>query len=92
MATNLAADLLHKHSNSTQASSQTLCAVLKATLEVLESEGLDPTPSALFAAVMSSLERPQAYSTPDVMSRPIVWPVLWGNIANAFDLQDTKFN
>ena len=59
MATGLAAELLAKHKNSTQASSQVLCAVLAATLEVLESQGLPATPAALFAAVMSSLEKPE---------------------------------
>ena len=68
MTAGLAQELLQKHSNSTQESSQTLCAVLKATLEVLQGEGLEPTPSALFAAVMSSLERPQAHSSPEVGS------------------------
>ena len=66
MTSGIAGELLQKHQNSAQPSSQTLCAVLRATLEVLQAEGLDATPSALFAAVMSSLERPQGYSTPEV--------------------------
>jgi hypothetical protein len=70
MVSGLAGELLEKHQNSTQPSSQTLCAVLRATLEVLQSEGLEATPSALFAAVMSSLERPQGYSSPEVSLKP----------------------
>ena len=66
MTSGIAHELLQKHQNSAQPSSQTLCAVLRATLEVLQAEGLEATPSALFAAVMSSLERPQGYSTPEV--------------------------
>ena len=72
MTAGLAQELLQKHSNSTQESSQTLCAVLRATLEVLQGEGLEPTPSALFAAVMTSLERPQGHSSPEVSSRNIL--------------------
>ena len=68
MSTGLAQVLLQKHSNSTQESSQTLCAVVRATLEVLQGEGLEATPSALFAAVMSSLERPQGHSSPEARS------------------------
>ena len=66
MSSGLAADLLAKHGHSAQASSQTLCAVLSATLEVLQSQGLEATPAALFAAVMSSLDKPEGRESSEV--------------------------
>lgn len=68
-ANGLAQELLAKHKNSTQPSSRTLCAVLAATLEVLKAEDMEPTPPAIFAATMSSLEKPQGYSSPEVWPR-----------------------
>lgn len=68
-ASSIADELLAKHKNSTQPSSKTLCAVVGATIEVLRAEGLDPTPPALFAATMSSLDRPQGYSAPEVIHK-----------------------
>ncbi|KAK9845416.1 hypothetical protein WJX81_006006 [Elliptochloris bilobata] len=59
------AELLAKHRNSAQPESRQLCAVLGAILEVLSSEGLQPTPTAVFAAVMSSLEKVE--SSPEVL-------------------------
>ena len=64
----LATELLAKHGNSTQPSSQTLCAVVGATLDVLQAEGLAPTPPALFAAVMSALEKPEGSATAEANS------------------------
>lgn len=59
-------ELLAKHRASSQPPSRTLCAVLAATLEVLKAENIEPSPPALFAATMASLEKPQGYSTPEV--------------------------
>ena len=55
-----------KHRNSTQPESQQVCAVLGAVMEVVQSEGLQPTPTALFAALMSSLEKPETQASPQV--------------------------
>ena len=63
-------ELLAKHKNSAQPESKQLCAVLGAILEVLASEGLQPTPTALFAAVMSSLEKVETQGMPEVRSFP----------------------
>ena len=64
--TGFAAHLLAKHRNSAQPESRQLCAVLGAILEVLEAEGLQPTPIAVYAAVMSSLEKVESQSSPEV--------------------------
>lgn len=52
-------EIYAKHRNSTQPESQEVCAVLGAVLEVVQAEGLQPSPTALFAALMSSLEKPE---------------------------------
>ena len=59
-------ELLAKHKTSVQSSSRTLCAVLGAAVEVLRAENLEPTPPALFAATMSSLEKPAGYESSEV--------------------------
>lgn len=59
----MAAELLAKHSRSQQPESQQLCLILNAVLEVLQSEGMEPTPTALFAAVMSSLEKAETQAS-----------------------------
>ena len=60
------AEIYAKHRNSTQPESQQLCAVLGAVLEVVQAEGLQPTPTALFAALMSSLEKPETQASSQV--------------------------
>ena len=52
----VAAELLAKHRRSSQPESQQICVVLGAILEVLDGEGMEATPTALFAAIMSSLQ------------------------------------
>ena len=59
----VAAELLAKHSRSRQPESQQLCLILTAVLEVLQGEGMEPTPTALFAAIMSSLEKPETQAS-----------------------------
>lgn len=66
MASGLVAELYAKHQNSPQPSSQAVCAVLGASLEVLQAEGLEASPASLFAAVMSSLEKPDGKGPPEV--------------------------
>lgn len=62
----LAAEIFTRHKNSTQPHSQQLVAILQAVLEVLKAEGLQPTPTALFAALMSSLEKPETLLNDEV--------------------------
>ena len=59
----VAAELLAKHGRSQQPESQQLCLILHAVLEVLQGEGMEPTPTALFAAIMSSLEKPETQAS-----------------------------
>ena len=57
------AELFGKHRNSTQAESQHLCAAMTAVVELIEGQGLQITPTAVFAAVMATLneaEPPEA--------------------------------
>ena len=60
------AALFSKHQNSRQPESQQLCAVMSAILEVLDQEKMQATPTAVFAAVMSSLEKPETQGSPEV--------------------------
>ena len=55
-----------KRSTNRQPESKQLCAVTEAVVEVIEAEGLRCTPAALFAAGMSSLERPGTLESPPV--------------------------
>jgi len=57
-----------KRSTNRQPESKQLCAVTEAVVEVIEAEGLQCTPAALFAAGMSSLERPGTLESPLVAS------------------------
>ncbi len=58
----VASELLAKHRRSNQPESQQICVVLGAILEVLDGEGMEATPTALFAAIMSSLQNARASS------------------------------
>jgi hypothetical protein len=51
------AALYNKHKRSPQPESKQVSAVLEAVAEILRQEGIPPSPTAVFAAVMSSLER-----------------------------------
>jgi len=48
-----------------------VCAVLQAVLDVVASQGLQPSPTAIFAAVMSSLDRPATQASAEVCSAPL---------------------
>lgn len=65
----LVAEIYARHLNSRQSSSKQLCAILTAVLEVLKAEALQPTPTALFAALMSSLEKPSTRANLEVGPR-----------------------
>ena len=56
----VAGEILAKHSRSQQPESVQLCAAVTAILDVVAAQSLQPTPTVLFAAVMSSLERAAA--------------------------------
>ena len=69
----LVAELLRKHQKSQQPSSQQLCAVLAAIMEVIRAEGLQGTPAALFGAIMTSLEQPSTQNSPEVHTSWDTW-------------------
>ena len=62
----VASEIYAKHRNSTQPESQQVCAVLGAVLEVVQAEGLQPTPTTLFAALMASMEKPETQASAQV--------------------------
>lgn len=62
----IAAEIMSRHSNSRQPESQQVVAVLRAISEVVKGEGLDVTPTAMFAATMSALEQPETIKSPQV--------------------------
>ena len=62
------ADLYGRHRRSVQPESRAVAAVLEAVAELLREEGIAPSPTAVFAATMSSLERADAASSPEQTS------------------------
>lgn len=71
----LANEIFSRHRNSNQPQSQQLCAILAAVLEVLQAQELAPTPTALYAALMSSLEKSETTKNSEVTlveSKPII--------------------
>ena len=71
----LAAQILARHSRSSQPESKQICVVLGAVTEVLKDEGYSPTPTAYFAAIMSLLEKPETKESPQV--RALHPPQCW---------------
>lgn len=63
-------DILARHGHSTQPESQQVVAILRAVLDILQSESLPATPTALFAALMASLEKPETLVSNEVRLRP----------------------
>lgn len=61
----LLAEVQARHGHSAQPESLAVCAVLQAVLDVVAAEGLEPTPTAIFAGIMSALERPNALESPE---------------------------
>lgn len=60
-------ELRSRHGHSAQPESQQVMAVLQAVLDVLSAEGMKPSPTAIFAACMSSLESsPETRKSPQV--------------------------
>jgi hypothetical protein len=62
----IVAEIRGRHGHSAQPESQQVLAVLQAVLEVIAAEGMTATPTTIFAALMSALERPDAQSSPAV--------------------------
>ena len=71
----LVLELQGKFKNNQQAETQQMLAVLGACGAVLASAGLPDSPTALFAASMSSLEKPEIQASPEVGS-PLATPHL----------------
>ena len=60
-------EIFARHRNSTQPESQQLCLILSSILEVIAAQGLQPTPAALFAALMATLRSPDTTAaTPEL--------------------------
>lgn len=66
----LTQEIFAKHRNGTQPESQHICIILSSILEVIASEGLQPTPTAIFAALISSLQQHEI-SSPSVLTTAI---------------------
>lgn len=62
----IVAELQSRHGHSAQPESQQTLAVLQAVLEVIAAQGMSTTPTTMFAALMSALERPDAQESPVV--------------------------
>lgn len=56
----IAAEIQTRHGHSGQPESRQVLAVLQAVLEVIKAEGMAATPTTIFAALMSALDRPDA--------------------------------
>jgi ribosomal RNA-processing protein 12 len=65
-AVGVVTEIFNRHRKSTQAESKQVCVVLAAVLEVIKAEGLQPTPTALFAALLASLAKPEALASAEV--------------------------
>ena len=72
----LAAQILARHSRSSQPESKQICVVLGAVTEVLKDEGYSPTPTAYFAAIMSLLEKPETKQSPQVRAKSPPLPLM----------------
>jgi ribosomal RNA-processing protein 12 len=62
----LTAEVLRLHGHSAQPESVQVVAVLSAMTEVVKGEQLAVTPTSLFAAAMSALEKPETQLAPQV--------------------------
>jgi len=59
-------EILRRHAGKPGAESRALVGVLGAVLDAVRSRGLDPSPAALFAALMAALDGPRALEDPQV--------------------------
>jgi len=68
-APGIADEIMRRHAGKPGAESRALVGVLSAVLDAVRSRGLDPSPSALFAALMAALDGPRALDEPQVRGR-----------------------
>lgn len=61
-------EILARHGRSQQPESQQLCAILAALVDVIKSQQSEPTPAALFAAIMTSLGKPETLANLEVVA------------------------
>jgi len=59
-------EIMRRHAGKPGAESRALVGVLGAVLDAVRSRGLDPSPAALFAALMAALDGPRALEDPQV--------------------------
>jgi ribosomal RNA-processing protein 12 len=59
------AELYERHLMSSSADSKHVTAVLEAVASILKAEGIKPSPTAVFAASLSSLERTDTEASPE---------------------------
>ncbi|KAL4855011.1 RRP12-like protein [Chlorella vulgaris] len=64
----LAQEIFAKFGGKTQAESRQLVAILTAVQEVVMSQGMEVTPTAMFAALMASLEKPETMASSEVLA------------------------
>jgi hypothetical protein len=71
------AELTSRHGRSQQSSSRQVLAVLEAILAVLQAEGMPRTPTTMFAAIMSALDKQETQASSQV-GAPAAVPRLHG--------------
>lgn len=59
-------EIQRRHGNSSAVVSKQVMAITSAVLEVLQSQAIDPTPTALFAALLAMLDRQETLQNPQV--------------------------
>lgn len=59
-------EIQRRHGNSSSVVSKQMMAITSAVLEVLSSQAIDPTPAALFAALLAMLDREETSKNPEV--------------------------
>jgi ribosomal RNA-processing protein 12 len=64
----IVSDVQARHGHSAQPESQQVMAVMRAVLEVIAAQGLSPSPTAIFAAIMSALEKPETQGSAQVVA------------------------
>ncbi|EFN50547.1 hypothetical protein CHLNCDRAFT_137227, partial [Chlorella variabilis] len=67
-ALTLGQEIYTKFAGKTQPESRQLVAILAAVQEVVRAQGLEVTPTAMFAALMASLEKPETLASGEVLA------------------------
>lgn len=62
----IVAEINSRHGRSAQPQSKQVVAVLQAVLEVLQAEGMPRTPTTMFAATMSAMDKPETQASAQV--------------------------